>query len=57
MTIEEQAWLLYCEDTAGDMDVRDYWEQLPERVQKIYLTKAQNNNKKVPHDGINPDGH
>lgn len=53
MGIEDQAWLLYCEDTAGDMDVRDYWEQLPEHVQKIYLTKAQNNNKKVPHDGIN----
>lgn len=39
-TVEEIAWALYCEETSGDMDVRDYWEQLPKRVQDIYLHKA-----------------
>ena len=38
--IEDRAWLLYCEDTAGDMDVRDDWNQLPSRVQEMYIKKA-----------------
>jgi hypothetical protein len=38
--LERAAWECYCQDTAGDMDVRDYWEQLPRRVQEIYLAKV-----------------
>ena len=38
--ITEQAWKIYCKDTAGSMDVRDYWEDLPPRVQLIFLDKA-----------------
>lgn len=39
-TINDRAWEIYCEDTAGSMDVRDYWEQLPLEVQTIYIAKA-----------------
>lgn len=39
---EKRAWEAYCEETAGDMHVMDYWEQLPARVQKIYLDKTKN---------------
>jgi hypothetical protein len=38
---ERDAWELYCEETSGDMDVRDYWCDLPEPVQKMYLEKAK----------------
>jgi hypothetical protein len=38
--LEEKAWNLYCKETAGDMDVRDFWEELPLRVKRIYLEKA-----------------
>lgn len=34
------AWQIYCRETAGDLDVRDYWEQLPENVQTLYKSKA-----------------
>jgi hypothetical protein len=37
---EEAAWKLYCEETAGDMDVRDYWSQLPRHVREMYLAKV-----------------
>jgi hypothetical protein len=41
MTVDESlAWGLYCEETAGDMDVRDSWEQLPAHVQQLYLRKS-----------------
>lgn len=46
MSITTKAWELYCEETAGDMDVRDSWEELPPNAQIHYLTlageKAQN---------------
>jgi hypothetical protein len=35
--IIEKAWLLYCEETAGSFDVRDYWEQLSENVREYYV--------------------
>lgn len=38
--MEATAWSLYCEETAGDMDVRDFWEELPKHVQQIYLDRA-----------------
>lgn len=34
------AWEIYCRETAGDFDVCDYWSDLSERVQAIYLAKA-----------------
>lgn len=36
---ERAAWKLYCKETAGDMDVRDSWEELPEYIQRIYLDR------------------
>lgn len=35
------AWYMYCQDTALSMDVKDYWGQLSEDVQLIYLDKAE----------------
>jgi len=37
----EAAWELYCKETEGDMHVADFWEELPERVQNLYLTKVR----------------
>lgn len=37
---EERAWRIYCAETSGGLDVRDFWEELPPQVQKIYLEKA-----------------
>jgi len=37
---QEQAWQLYCKETAGDMDVRDFWHELPPHVQQIFLDKV-----------------
>lgn len=42
MTIEEgRAWKLYCEETAGSMDVRDFWHELPSSLQMVYLSKVR----------------
>ena len=41
---EEAAWRLYCADTAGDMDVRDFWEDLSPRVKAHYLNKVRSGN-------------
>lgn len=38
---EELAWSLYCSDTKNDFDVRDFWQELPARVQGFYLIKAR----------------
>jgi len=38
--LEDLAWDLYCEDTAGDLDVRDYWEQLSVDTKTIYIQKV-----------------
>jgi hypothetical protein len=38
--LEEIAWDIYCEETAFDMHVADFWEQLSPKVKQIYLTKA-----------------
>lgn len=39
--LQERAWELYCADTAGGMDVRDFWQELPTYVQGIYLRLAR----------------
>ena len=38
--LDDIAWHLYCKETAGDLDVRDSFEQLPENVKEIYREKA-----------------
>ena len=38
--LEQLAWEIYCEETAGSMDVRNFWEELPERVQRMFIEKA-----------------
>ena len=38
--IDKLAWHLYCRETAGGLDVADFWDDLPERVKKIYRDKA-----------------
>jgi len=39
-TIIEEAWNLYCKETAGSFDVRDDWEHLRETVQEYYLHRV-----------------
>lgn len=34
------AWEIYCFDPRGGMDVRDFWSELPEEVQELFLKKA-----------------
>jgi hypothetical protein len=34
------AWEIYCRETAGSMNVQDFWEQLSTHVKAIYLRKA-----------------
>ena len=38
---ERQAWLLYCQDTAGSMHVADHWWELPEYVKQRFLDKVR----------------
>ena len=34
------AWEIYCFETRGSMDVKDFWSELPEYVKEIFLYKA-----------------
>lgn len=34
---EQAAWELLCEETKYDMHQYDFWEDVPERVQKQYM--------------------
>lgn len=36
----ERAWQLYCKETAGGMDVRDFWHELSEEMQQYYLKRV-----------------
>jgi len=36
-----KAWELYCEETKGDMDVRDSWFQLSPRMQRYYMSRVR----------------
>jgi len=40
MSLIDKAWRLYCEETAGSMDVRDFWEELSPRVQALFISKV-----------------
>ena len=37
---EQKAWELYCKETAGDMNVVDFWSELSSEVQDIYFKKV-----------------
>lgn len=37
----ERAWKLYCDETKGGVDVKDFWEELSPKVQQIYLDKCK----------------
>ena len=51
--IIKQAWELYCEDTRYSVCALDYWEQLCEEVQDIYLLKAiKQNIKYLTSEGV-----
>lgn len=39
--LEKRAWQLYCDETKGDMDTKDFWSQLSPKVQRIYLDKVK----------------
>jgi len=39
MNVDDAAWELYCAETAGDMDARDFWDDLSEHVKEIYRAK------------------
>ena len=38
----EVAWEFYCQETAGTMDVRDFFEDLAPNVRDMFLVKAVN---------------
>ena len=40
--IELKAQEIYCEETACDMDVRDYWDSLPVATKEHWVLKAIN---------------
>lgn len=39
--LDKLAWYLYCQETAGTMDVRDFWDELSDSVKEIYRAKAR----------------
>jgi hypothetical protein len=41
LTLKGKAWQLYCDETKGDMHVADFWEELPARVQNVYIQLAK----------------
>ena len=38
--IQRIAWEIYCEETAGSMDVRDSWDELSKEMKDHYLSKT-----------------
>ena len=38
---EEAAWQLYCKTTAGCMSARDFWHELPNSLQQVYLSRVR----------------
>ena len=40
-SVQEKAWSIYCEETAGALSAVDFWEHIPEFIQKMYLAKAR----------------
>lgn len=40
--LKQRAWELYCEETRGDLDVRDHWDDLPAVVQRMFINRVRN---------------
>lgn len=40
--LETKAWERYCEDTAGSMDVKDFWEELSPTIRSHYMNIVAN---------------
>lgn len=38
--LEVRAWERYCSDTAGDIDVRDFWCELSPAMQAHWINKV-----------------
>lgn len=38
--LRQLAWEIYCEDTAGDMDVKDRWEELSAKEKEHFFKEA-----------------
>ena len=38
---EQAAWELYCEETANSLDARDFWWELPDLLQELYLERVE----------------
>lgn len=38
--LEDRAWILYCDETEGDVDVSGHWEELSPQTQSIYVLKV-----------------
>ena len=42
LTAEEHlAWQLYCRTTAGCMSARDFWHELPNSLQQVFLSRVR----------------
>lgn len=39
--VEERAWKLYCQESAGMISAKDFWQQLPENTKNFYLEKVK----------------
>lgn len=37
--VERMAWELYCKETAGSLDVRDFWFELSPAMQSHYIAR------------------
>lgn len=37
---EQAAWELYCDETEGSFSARDFWYELPDLLQELYLARV-----------------
>jgi len=38
---EQQAWQLYCETTKDCLSARDFWHELPNSLQQVFLSRVR----------------
>lgn len=53
-SLDERAWQLYCAETAGSMDVRDFWHELPDSLKELYRAKARDRTEEIPAFACGP---
>lgn len=46
--LEQAAWDLYCLETKHDLDVKDFWEELSQKIQQLYIKKVKQNKALKP---------